>query len=288
MSEYIENNVNVGDMMTKATDKVIREFAGKHHGSTIKVIDNIIAFIGGAGGTGTSTIVANVADRLTKKGLTVLVVDMNIMYPIQHSFFGVQQKVDRKDLVSFLMGKNEIGASIETAGKMSIMFANNRYIVDHINCDTKDCSANLTEAIERVRHLFDVIIFDCPRALDNDLTNTVLYMCDTIYCVWDEGLQCISNIDRMRKNMQVSGIDFNKIKVVFNKKTNIYYTKYVFEQLSIEVVETIPFDTAVIESSLRGEIFCEKGASASKNAAAFVAAIDSLADKILENGGYSK
>lgn len=288
MSEYTENNVNVGDIMTKATDKVIKEFAGKHHGSTIKVIDNIIAFIGGAGGTGTSTIVANVADRLTKKGLTVLVVDMNIMYPIQHSFFGIQQKIDRKDLVSFLMGKNEIGASIETAGKMSIMFANNRYLVDYINCDTKDCSANLTEAIERVRHLFDVIIFDCPRALDNDLINTVLYMCDTIYCVWDEGLQCISNIDRMRKNMQVSGIDFNKIKVVFNKKTNIYYTKYIFEQLNIEVVETIPFDTAVIESSLRGEIFCEKGVSTSKNAAAFVAAIDDLADRILENGGYSK
>lgn len=289
MSDYKETSQkNVGDMLTKASDKIIKEFAGKHHGSKVKVIDNVMAFIGGAGGTGTSTIVANLAYVLSKKGMTVLVIDLNTMYPAQHIYFGLKQTVEKKDLTSFVLGKNEIGASIENLGNISIMFANNRYLTDFITCNNKQCSDNLVESINRVKHLFDAILIDCPRSIESDLVNNVLYSCDVIYSVWDEGISCIANLERMRKNMQVSGIDSSKIRIIFNKKTNIYYTRYVFDQLGIEVVETLPFDVAVIESGLRGEVFCEKGSSMSRNAAAFTTGMESLADRVLEIGGYSK
>ena len=293
MSEYNENNVekqvtNMSDMLNKASDKIIKEFAGKHYSQKVKVIDNVLAFIGAAGGTGTSTIVANLAHTLSEKGMTVLVIDLNIMYPIQHAFFGLKQEVDKKDLVSFMLGKNDIGASIENLSTISVLKANNRYLTDYITCDTKQCSDNLVESIARIKHLFDVILIDCPRTIESDIVNSVLYSSDAIYTVWDEGIACISNLERMRKNMQVSGVDSSKIRVIMNKKTNLYYTKYVFEQLGLEVVETLPFDVAVIESSLRAEIFCHKGASMSKNAAAFIQKMDSLSDKVLEIGGYTK
>lgn len=284
-----QESININQMIGETTSKLIKDFSGKENKSKIKVIDNMIAFLGAAGGTGTSTIVANLAYVLSKRNLTVLVVDLNVMYPIQHCLLGFKQEIEKKDLVTFLLGKNHLGESIETKDNISLMYPNNRYLVDQINCDTSACSKTLLAAIADVRHLFDVILFDCPRQLEFDVVNSVLYNCDTIYSVWDEGISCVSNIDRMRKNMQVSGIEtFSKMKVILNKKTNVHYTKYIFEKLELEAIETLPFDTAIIESSLRGEIFCEKGASLSKNAAAFSKGMEDLADKVLQIGGYSK
>lgn len=276
---------NITNIVNELTDKAIKGFAGSGNTKGARVIDNIVSFIGLSGGTGTSTITANVANSIANMGFSVLLVDMNILYPIQHSFYSVKQG-DKNDLITFITGKNEIGASIETLDKISLLFSNNRYLIDLINCDTKTCSNNLVKAIEQIRGLFDMIIFDCPLSLENDLTNSILYLSDNIYCVMDEGLSCIANIDRVRKNMQLSGIDHNKMKIVFNKKTNVYYTRYIFDSLNIDVTVTLPFDTAIIESSLKGELFCEKGASTSKNAGLFVAGIDRLAEILLENGGY--
>ena len=288
--EFKTSEKNINQMMTKAADEIIKSFSGKGNIQKIKVIDNLIAFMGASGGTGTSTIVSNVAFEMAKNGLTVLIVDLNLEYPIQQSIFKVKQKLKKKDLVSFLMGRNQIGDSIDIVNSnISIMYANNRYLMDRINCDSSTCSNNLVSTIERIRHLFDVILFDCPLNLEFDVVNSVLYNCDTIYMVWDESLSCIANMDRIRKNMQASGIESNqKIRVIFNKKTNVHYTKYIFEQLKLDIVGTLPFDTAIIESSLQGEIFCDKGASMSKTAAVFASEMTNITNKILEIGGYKE
>ena len=284
-----EETVNINKLVGETTNKLIHDFSGSSFGvSRTKVADNVLAFIGGAGGTGTSTVMANLAYMIAKKDLTVLVIDLNIMYPIQHCYFGIKQEIERKDLVTFLMGKNQIGESIITKDNFSIMYPNNRYMMDYINCDNKQASQTLSDAINNVRHLFDVILIDVPRTLEFDAVNCVLYSCDTIYSVWDENIACISGIDRFRKNLQLSGIEAgNKLKVIFNKKTDIYYTKSVFESLKLDVMATLPFDTAIIESGLKGEIFCEKGASISKNAAAFVSGMQGLTDAVLKRGGYT-
>ena len=87
--------------------------------------------------------------------------------------------------------------------------------------------------------------------------------------------------------MSLSGIDaYTKVRAVLNKRTNIRYTNYPFQKLNIELIEIVPFTTDVIESSLRAEIFCDKGMSSSKNSEEFVRRIDSLTNKILRIGGY--
>lgn len=283
-----ESKVSINKLIDDTTNKIIKDFSGKGNSAKIRVMDNTIAFIGASGGTGTSTLVANVAYTVAKKGLSVLVVDMNILYPIQHSLFGLKQEIEKKDLVSFMLGRNSIGDSIESSKGVSVMYANNRYLIDYINCDTSACSSNLISAIKDIRQLFDLIIFDCPLRLEFDAINCILYECDKVYTVFDEGVSPIANIDRIRKNMQVSGIETSsKLKVILNKKTNVHYTNYVFDKLALELIAKLPFDTSIIESSLRGEIFCEKGASISKNASLFESGIKDLADKILAEGGYN-
>ena len=89
--------------------------------------------------------------------------------------------------------------------------------------------------------------------------------------------------------MAASGIDtYTKMKVILNKRTDIPYNEYPFKKLNIELVEILPFEQDIIYSSLRSEVFCDKGASRSKNAAAFYNGMVSLTDSILKNGGYIK
>lgn len=253
-----------------------------------RVVDNFIAFMGAAGGVGTSTIVANVASVLSRQGMQVLIVDTNIQYPVMQTFFRIEQRLEKKDLVSFVLGKNVIGESIEQCiGGISVMVANNRNLVDAANCDTAKCSENLFTALDSVRELFDVILFDCGNDLSTDITNMVIFRADSVYLVWDEGISSIANTDRIRRNMYLTGIEANnKVRVVLNKRTNVHYDKYPLKELEVELVSVLPFDTAVIESGLRGDIFVDKGASMSKNAMAFASGIGALAGKVLEVGGY--
>lgn len=284
----IPKEKNIGKIISDATDRAIKSLSGQDLKISTRVIDNVVAFIGAAGGVGTSTLVANLAYTLTKKKMRVLVIDLNVMYPIQHCLFGIKQEIERKDLVSFLMGKNDLGESIININtNLAILYANNRYLMDHINCDNANTSNNLVETIDRIKHLFDMIIIDCPRQIEFDIINSLLYICDTIYSVWDENIACVANMERLRKNMLTCGVEsYAKTKVIMNKKTDIHYTNYVFEQLKLDLVGVLPYDQAIVESGLNGHIFCEKGASMSKTAAEYVNKMDKLADKILEIGGY--
>ncbi len=282
-------NTNIVKVISEVTDNVIKDLSGGPVRHKQRVIDNLVVFTSASGGAGASTVVANLAYTLKRKGLTVLVIDLNITYPIQHNYFGIKQTLEKKDLVSFLLGKNSIGESIESKGDISILVANNRNIMDNINCDTEMCSKNLDEAIEKIRPLFDLIIVDCPMNIQIDTVNTIMYKADAIYSVWDENIACISNIERLRRNMSLSGIAaYSKMRVVFNKRTSIHYSKYPFEKLDLSVIANFPFEISIIESGLHGEIFCEKGASLSKNAAFYVDEMGRLADKVLEIGGYIK
>ena len=87
--------------------------------------------------------------------------------------------------------------------------------------------------------------------------------------------------------MALSGIDsFTKMRVVLNKRTSIHFSDYPIKKLNLELVEVLPFDIDIIDNSLRGRIFCDKGSTSSKNATEFATNIVSLTDKMLKIGGY--
>ena len=281
---------SAADIANELTNKAIMTLSGAE--TDIKkrrVMDNLIAFIGAAGGVGTSTIVANVATAARKRGLNVLVVDTNIQYPSQHYFFGIRQERERKDLTSFVLGKNNIGDSMVEMNGISVLCANNRTLIDSISCDDPKCSENLFRVLEQVRELFDLILLDCSNRLDMDIVNTALYRADSVYIVWDESLSCISNTDRIRRNMDLTGIESeHRTRIILNKRTSVHYSKYPINELRMPLVATLPFDLSIIECGLRGGIFINSGDSTSRNAIEFASGIVRLTDKILEVGGYER
>ena len=85
----------------KAVD-IIKELSGVHNSKGKRVIDNVIAFTNASGGTGASTLVTNVAYMAIQKKLKVLIIDLNILCPIQHAYLGIKQDIEKPDLVSYL------------------------------------------------------------------------------------------------------------------------------------------------------------------------------------------
>ena len=87
----------------KAVD-IIKELSGKQYQAGKKIIDNVLVFTNASGGTGASTLASNFAYEASQRGLTVLILDLNILCPVQHTYLGLNQELEKNDLVSFLNG----------------------------------------------------------------------------------------------------------------------------------------------------------------------------------------
>lgn len=282
-----DKQVNLAKSTSDKAVDVIKKLSGKSSKTKSRLIDNVIVLTNASGGTGASTLASNVAFTVLQKGLKVILIDLNIMCPIQHTYLGIRQTIDKPDLVSYLLGKNQLSESIDTSRNINLLFANNRTINDEINCNTRIATENFNTMIKTLRQYYDLVIVDCPMRIDCMMQNTMMYLCDSIYVVWDEGIGSIVNTEKLRRNMALSGIDsFTKMRVVLNKRTSIHFSEYPLKKLNLELVETLPFDADIIDNSLRGRIFCEDGTSTSKNAIEFARKVDSLTSKILKIGGY--
>jgi len=286
LKSLFKSNRDLGASADDAINKVIKELSGVGLERSKKVIDNVIAITGAAGGVGASTIVSNLAVAIAKKGLDVLVVDANILYPVQHNSFKIKQQIQQPDLVGYLLGKCTLGESLHYSGRVAVQFANNSNLMDSINCESDGAIDNFLVGLDKARQLFDLIIIDTPMRVDHSLVNTVLYIADKIYLIWDEGISSMINTEKIRRNMAFSGIDsYLKTKAILNKKTSVHYSYYPFEKLDVELIQVLPFDIGLIESGLKADIFYEKGVTSSKTGSMFVAGIKELSGKVLKYGG---
>ena len=287
----MENKRTIYDTLNKGINNVLHTMSGVGTETHIKIVDNIISFIGLAGGVGTSTIVANIACLAEKLGLTVLVIDMNIMYPAQNLLFRLERDTKDKDLVDYLQGNCTIGEAIKSKTKksnISVLASYRRQLIDYINCDNEVASKNLEHILGKIKYKFDLILIDCPLLIPNDPLSAVLYASDTFYVVMDESVGCVANYDIFIKSLHSLGINTNRIKAIMNKKTSVYYPKSTFKALGLNLIGTLPFDIALIESSLQGHIFVDKGASFSENSKKYAKEITKIFEFILEQGGYNR
>lgn len=288
-ADYSESSTNIMKATSDKAVDIIKELSGKQYKSGKKLIDNLIVFTNASGGTGASTILSNVAYTAKRDGLSVIVIDLNIMCPIQHTYLGVDQVLEKDDLVSYLNGTTDLHKSIDSSTDINILFANNRTLSDEINCNNKIPVENMISMFQNLRNFYDLVLIDCPMRIDSLLYNTALYVADAIYVVWDEGIGSIINTEKIRRNMALSGIDsYTKMRVILNKRTSIRFSDYSLKKLNLELLGEIPFSVDVIDNSLRGKIFCDKGVATNPNGTEFARQIGVVTNKILKIGGYVK
>lgn len=280
--------VNLAKATSEKASELVGELSGKKYTQGKQIIDNVIMFTNVAGGTGTSTIASNVAYAISTLGLSVLMIDMNIMFPVQHTSLGIDQELDKKDLVACLNGTGTIAECIESKTKVHLLFANNRQLNDEIACNEKIPVENFSKMIATLRNYYDVVIIDCPMNINSMLINQAMFEADSIYTVWDEGSASVINTEKVRRNLGLTGIDaYTKMRIIINKRTNVQLSKGAISRLNLELIGVLPFSVDVIDNSLRGRIFCEKGVATSQNGRDFAAGIDEITTKILKIGGYN-
>lgn len=287
----LEANQDISENIAKVSSDTavdtIKKLSGVDNFDSVRSVDNVIVFTNAAGGAGATTVAGNFAVQAFQRKLNVVLIDLNVMCPSQYAYFDIKQVMDKPDLVSYLLGKNKLSDSINTEKKISLIFANNRTLMDEINCNDKSSVANLPTMISNLRQYYDLVVVDCPMRPDVLLYNTMLYIADSIYMVWDEGISSIINTEKLRRNMALSGIDsFTKMRIIMNKKTSVKFSSYPLQKLNLELIGTLPFDVDIIDNSLRGRIFCESGESNSKNAIEFAHQMEVISDKILKTGGF--
>lgn len=262
--------------------------SGKGTDTKLKLVDNILGFIGSAGGVGTSTVVSNLAYLASKQGLTVLLIDLNIMFPTIPYLFDIRYTENQPDLVSFLQGKNEIGESIVNKGNLSILASHDRVLYNYLDLDSKNASENLERAFRKIKYQFDVIMLDCPLDLSFDIVGTALYHSDAYYTVWDEGINCVANFDTLSRSLAAQGVTPKRFKVILNKKTDVFYPKRIFNTLELPLLGVLPFDTKIIESGLNSEIYLEKGTNFAPQSKTYCTNLGNILDEILRLGGYER
>lgn len=283
-----KGNANLVKNSSEKAIDLVKDLSGVKFSKGKKMIDNVIVFTNAAGGAGASTLAHNVAYEALKHKFKVVLVDLNILCPVQHTYLGIKQGLEKPDLVSYLLGRNNLNESIDSTNVINLLYANNRTLNDEINCNSKMAVDNFTQMIKTLRDYYDLVIVDCPMRVDEMLPNMMLYICDSIYVVWDEGVSSTINTEKLRRNMASVGIDsFTKLRVILNKRTDVHFSDYAFGKLNIELVEVLPFTTDIIDNSSRGRIFCEAGSSTTKNSAEFARKVKTLTEKILKIGGYS-
>lgn len=268
----------------KSAESVIRTISGVDNRTTKKVLNNVISFMSSAGGAGASTLVATVAEKMKKRGYKVIIIDLNTMYPSQQIYLGIEPKA-KSDLLSYLTGRNNLGASIIEKNGISLMIGLNQTIAEYIISDNRESSKMMEEAINRLSRLYDVVLIDAPNQIDYDIVNTALYKSDSIYMIMDDGVQSLLNIPKIINNFELTGIHTKKIKYVMNKRTSFHYVQRNLDQFNIELCSVIPFETGVLESGLRGELFTVNGVSTGKTSQDYVKAIEAFTDTVLEAGG---
>lgn len=278
---------SINERVQSATQSVISSLSGAEHHIQRRLIDNVFSFTSCSGGCGTSTLVANLALALAKDNFSVLIIDLDIMYPVQHIFWNLNQRKS-EDLYTLLTGETTLGDSLQRDKGVSVLCCLNRDLIAKNMADTEQVGDNMQSLLEQASSLFDVVLLDIPtaREFDQEATYRALDKSDFIFLILSECTNCITNLYRIPNNLRSIGVSQANMHYVLNKRTDVYLNKGLIEKNNIKLSHIIPYEKAVLEAGLYGKLFIEEGVSTSKNAIEFVKGVQQLKETLLECGGY--
>ncbi|EQF29661.1 AAA domain protein [Clostridioides difficile CD160] len=246
------------------------------------LFNKVVGFRGIVPGVGTSTILQNVAIALSEKTkYKICVLDMNILYPIQHSLLMKDSKVPNKkrDIMDYSGNLSEIILYTQYNNVYLIEFSN-RGLSDMFS--SKDIDTIISEIIDTSKLSFDVILIDLSHELTVMNTRAAI-KCNKIIQVGDQSLKCLTNLKKSlnaQATLAISPLKSNK--VVLNKVSEdvVAFTTKVLEEAGLKVIAQINNSEEILKAGISGKRLWYE--SSKEKYINFSSAIDTIVDELLE------
>lgn len=180
-------------------------------------LGQIFSVIGSKGGVGTTTVAVNLAVSLAdrQKKPSVALLDMNIVFGEVPMFLDMSPKlhwgditknVERLDkfFLEDILSEHETGINI---------LPSPMYLGDH----PLPTPPIIESMLNLMRNTYDYIIIDLGQSM-NDTTFKILSLSEIVHIVAIQSLPCLSNTNRLLKNIVEYGyVEKEKINVVLNR-----------------------------------------------------------------------
>ena len=186
-----------------------------------------ILFTSPESGDGKSFITANLAVAYAQEGKSVLLIDCDLRKGRQHDIFKVTNSVSRGYSTLILNYKEDIDLDkyiIETGTKRVDLITTGPTPPNPIELLN---SSHNKKLIEKLKKMYDIIIFDCPPAIGLSDAMVMTQYSDANVVVVSNKKTKIELLDRVKKvfaqaNAPITGVVVNRASV----KDNSYYGYY--------------------------------------------------------------
>lgn len=212
-------------------------------------LPKVISIFGTKGGTGKTTIAVNLAVALQKKGMRVVLLDLDL----QFGDVGVFMDIPQADTISELIAEGMLNEDNiisylhkHTSGVQILSAPSSPELAEMVKPEY------ISQIIEVLKKKFDYVMIDLGPALD-EVSLQALDLTDSIYFVTNPEISTLKNTKVCLNVMDKLGVS-DKVKLILNKNGESFIKKENMEDaLDKEIVLSLSRDSKnVIASINRG------------------------------------
>lgn len=221
-------------------------------------MENVIIIASGKGGTGKTTVTANLGAALALRGLSVVVVDMDMGLRNLDVALGLESSIvyDVADVIEETCTLDD--ALIKHPSFDSLFFLSSPQTRDASSLASDDAQERWAAFWERLGERFDYCLIDSPAGIDGGF-KYALYGAKSAILVTLAETAALRDADRVVDVMEDAGLEdirlvINRIRPDMISSGIMMNIDTCIEMLEIPILGIIGDDTVLISSALKGEL----------------------------------